>query len=259
MNIDISKVLTAGAITLVLGLQGAASVAQDAQSGAERAQNAAGEDRSQRATTLARSGAANRATAGDARLMDEWRMMRGEVVEAEALLRAEVGNGLNPVGSVRDLVLTPDGSEIQYILYETSYPYSFYGGKDGFARYDGVEFGMGRGFDVTLRLEAEDSAGAPEELTLTRDQARSRLVSRIVGEYLEFSGDQLREVRDLLIDKDSGAVRYYVVETDNEAMFGTEPRTIPADRVTIEDDGRLTTALRLEQLDSMQVYDSALL
>ena len=38
-----------------------------------------------------------------------------------------------------------------------------------------------------------------------------------------------------------------------------ERRTVPAARVTIADDGRVTAALRLRELDDMQLYDSALL
>ena len=195
----------------------------------------------------------------DQQLMESWAKMRGEVVEANEILSADVSNGLNPVGQVRDLVLTPDHKQVQYILYETPYPYSFYGAEDGFARYDGVEFENEATFDTTLRLDAEDSAGAPEELKLTRDQARERLVSRLIGSAMLFSDDTTREVDDILIDRDTGAVNYYVVETDEDSIFGAERRTVPAARVSIADDGQLTAALRLRELDDIQTYDPALL
>ena len=163
------------------------------------------------------------------------------------------------MGQVTDLVLTPDHKQVQYILYETPYPYSFFGAEDGFARYDGVEFYNDAELDTTLRFEAEDSAGAPEELKLTRDQARERLVSRVIGRPMEFADDTLREINDILIDRDTGAIVHYVVETDEDSIFRAERRTVPAARVTIADDGRVTAALRLRELDDMQLYDSALL
>lgn len=192
-------------------------------------------------------------------LRESWAKMRGELVEANELLSADVTNGRNPVGQVTDLVLTPDHKQVQYILYETPYPYSFFGAEDGFARYDGVEFYNDAELDTTLRFEAEDSAGAPEELKLTRDQARERLVSRVIGRPMEFADDTLREINDILIDRDTGAIVHYVVETDEDSIFRAERRTVPAARVTIADDGRVTAALRLRELDDMQLYDSALL
>jgi hypothetical protein len=155
--------------------------------------------------------------------------------------------------------LTPDHDQVQYILYETPYPFSFFGAEDGFARYDGVEFENEATFDTTLRLEAEDSAGAPEELTLTRDQARERLVSRVIGSAMVFADDTTREIDDILIDRDTGAVAHYVIETDEGSIFGGERRTVPAARVSIADDGQVTAALRLRELDGVQVYDAALL
>jgi hypothetical protein len=191
--------------------------------------------------------------------MESWAKMRGELVEANELLSADVTNGLNPVGQVTDLVLTPDHEQVQYILYETPYPYSFYGAEDGFARYDGVEFQSGAVFDTTLRLEAQDAAGAPQDLRLTRDQARERLVSRLIGSAMVFADDASREIDDILIDRDTGAVIHYVVETDANSIFRAERRTVPADRVTIADDGQVSAALRLRELADVQTYDPALL
>ena len=199
------------------------------------------------------------ATRNDEQLMESWAKMRGEVVEANEILSADVSNGLNPVGEVTDLVLTPDHDQVQYILYETPYPYSFYGAEDGFARYDGVAFENEATFDTTLRVDAEDSAGAPEELALTRDQARERLISRVIGSAMLFSDDTTREIEDILIDRDTGAIVHYVVETDEDSIFKAERRTVPAARVSIADDGQVTAALRLRELDDVQVYDPALL
>lgn len=193
-------------------------------------------------------------------LAEAWAKMRGELISAEELLNAEVGNGLHPVGEVVDLVMTRDGTQVQYILYKTPYPYTLVGGIDGFARYDGAEFDQGFS-DMTVRLEAEDSAGAPEKLTLTREQARRRLVSSLIGEPMLFVGNDAREIEDILIDKDTGAVIHYVVETKmgDSSLLDSERRTVPAARVKIDDDGDVVAALEISELAHVQVYDSALL
>ena len=191
-------------------------------------------------------------------LMETWAKLRGELIEANELLSADVNNTFNPVGQVTDLVLSPDHRQVQYILYETPFPYSFFGAEDGFARYDAIELEHGAGFDTTLRLEPADSARPPEQLTITRDEARDRLVSRVIGSDMQFV-DATREIDDLLIDRDTGAIVHYVVDTDPDALFGGETRTVPAARVTIADNGRISAALPLRELDSMQSYDPALL
>ena len=230
-----------------LGLLSAAIVLAFCSSGGAAAQ-------SQRS-----DGSSQPTTAADT-LAEAWAKMRGELISAEELLNAEVGNGLHPVGEVADLVMTRDGAQVQYILYKTPYPYTLVGGIDGFARYDGAEFDQGFS-DLTVRLEAEDSASAPEELTLTREQARRRLVSSLIGEPMLFVGNDARQIEDLLIDKDTGAVIHYVVETEdaNSSLFDSERRTVPAARVRIEEDGDVVAALEISELPHVQLYDPALL
>jgi hypothetical protein len=198
-------------------------------------------------------------TRNDRQLMESWSKLKGELVEANELLSADVTNGFNPVGQVTDLILTPDHRQVQYVLYETPYPWSLWGAADGFARYEGLEIENGPAFDTTLRLEADDAAGAPEQLELTRDQARERLVSRVIGSPMVFTDDATREIEDILLDRDTGAVIHYVIETDEDSVFRTARRTVPAARVSIADDGRVTAALRLREVDEAQIYDPALL
>lgn len=199
------------------------------------------------------------ASPADRALMESWAKLRGELVEADELLSADVTNGLNPVGEVTDLVLTKNHKQVQYILYETPYPYTFFGAEDGFAVYDGIEFQSDGTFDLTLLVDAEESAGAPEQLALTRGEARDRLASRVIGSAMLFADDTTREIADLLIDRDTGAIIHYVVETDEGSIYRGEPRTVPAARVSIGDDGQVMAALSLSELDGVQIYDPALL
>ncbi|MBN1239106.1 MAG: hypothetical protein JXB36_11425 [Gammaproteobacteria bacterium] len=191
--------------------------------------------------------------------LDEWSEMRGEVVGAEELLGADVSNGLNPVGTVTDLVLSADGSRVEYVLYETPYPWSFYGAEDGFATFDNVTIEHGASLDVDLVLNDAEAAQAPEELELTSDQARQRLVSRLIGEPMHFSGETEREIETLLIDRDTGAVTHYVVETDPDTLFRTARRTVPADSVTVDEEGVISASMQLAELEDVQEYDSTLL
>jgi hypothetical protein len=195
-------------------------------------------------------------TAND--LAEAYAKMRGEVISAEDLLDADVSNGLNPVGDVSDLVLTPDETQVQYILFETSYPYTLLGGLDGFASYDSVEFDQSF-FDFTVLLDGEGPTNAPRELELTREQARHRLVSRLIGEPMQFLGNDVREIEDILLDKDTGAILHYVVATEMGSLLDPERRTIPAARVAIEDDGSIVAALETTEIESVQIYDPELL
>ncbi|MBN1240984.1 MAG: hypothetical protein JXB36_20970 [Gammaproteobacteria bacterium] len=192
--------------------------------------------------------------------MESWAKMRGEVVKAEELLGADVTNGFNPLGSVTDLVLTADGRQVQYVLYEAPYPYSVFGAEDGFASYDNMEVeGGGASFDVVLRLEEEAAAQAPEALRVTRDQAEQRLVSRLIGEPMRFSGNAEREIEDILIDRDTGAVTHFVVETEENSVFRAQRRTVPADSVMIDETGTVVASMQLAELDNIQDYEPALL
>jgi hypothetical protein len=76
---------------------------------------------------------------------------------------------------------------------------------------------------------------------------------------MQFADDAAREIEDILIDKDTGAIIHYVVETDPESIFRAARRTVPAARVTVEEDGQITAALRLRELEDLQIYDPALL
>lgn len=190
---------------------------------------------------------------------ERWSEMEGQVVRAEELLEGNVSNGLNPIGTVSDLVLSEDGSRVEYILYEVPYPYSFFGAEDGFSTFEGVEFSRGVGLETEVRLSPDDRPRAPEELELTAAEAERRLVSRIINDSIFFSEEEARRVEDLLLDRESGEVLHYVVEMDPDAIFSADRRTVPAEQVRIDDQGEVTATVELAGLDDVQQYDSELL
>jgi sporulation protein YlmC with PRC-barrel domain len=192
------------------------------------------------------------------RVGQEWRRMRGEVVSAEDLLAAEVSNGFNPVGDVTDLILSEDGRQVQYVLFESSYPYTLRGGIDGFSSFDRVEITQNF-YDLTVLLPRDAPPSAPDELRLTRSQARQRLVSRLIDEPMQLAGNDLRQIEDILIDLDTGAVAHYVIETNAETLFNQDRRTVPASRVTIEEDGDVVASVGMDELDPVQQYPRELL
>lgn len=187
-----------------------------------------------------------------------WSEMREQVVNAEDLLAGDVSNGLNPVGSITDLVLSEDGSRIEFLMMEVPYPYEFYGGENGFVGFDRVDLQRGAGLAVDAVIDIDEPVSPPEELTLTHTEAENRLVSRVIGKHVHFASEGSRPITDILIERDTGRVTHYVVEMAEDAIFSTERRAIPADEISIEE-GTPSTEIELATIDDMQEYDSQFL
>lgn len=204
--------------------------------------------------------AAHAQSQSDQSEQDGWEAMEREVVRASDILAADVSNGLNPIGRVDDLVLSSDGSRVEYILYEAPYPYRLFGADEGFVTFDNVVFERGGGaLDMEVRLVDDEAPQAPEELRLTADEARERLVSRLVDEPMYFSEEDARRVEDVLIDRETGEITDYVVETQPDTLFRDARRTVPAERVEISGEGRISASVEVAELDEVQEYESGLL
>lgn len=184
----------------------------------------------------------------------EWTEMQDKVIKANVLMSADVTNAFNPLGSVRDLVLSQDSSSVEYVLYDVPYPYSFYGSDDGFASFDNVAIESPVMTDLQLRIDDEESARAKEELRLTKGEADHRLVSNIIGADISFPEENrtTKEIENLLINRKNGRVTHFVIEMDNDSLFSEAPRAIPADRVDIDERGRMSTRLSYNEVDDMQ-------
>ncbi|HEX5418477.1 MAG TPA: hypothetical protein VFY39_00625 [Gammaproteobacteria bacterium] len=89
-------------------------------------------------------------------------------------------------------------------------------------------------------------------------QAANRLVSRLLGSQLYFSGVGSRQIKDILIDRQSGKVMYYVVDMEPDSLFDAQPRTIPADKVSI-DKARVSTSIDFQAVDNLQKFNAAFL
>lgn len=188
---------------------------------------------------------------------ETWGEMSEQVVSAEDVLDGNVNNGLNAIGNVRDLVLSAEGDRVEFIMMEVPYPWSYYGGEDGFVAFDRVDFQRGPGLDVDVVIERDEPVSPPEELTLTATEAENRLVSRLIGQRVRFS-EGSREVTDMLIDRDSGVVTHWIVEMAEDALFSTDRRAIPADQISIEE-GTPSTQIEVATLDEYREYDSQFL
>lgn len=172
----------------------------------------------------------------------QWQEMRNSAVSAESMMTGDVTNGFNMLGNVEDLILNASGTQVQYILYDIPFPYSHYGSDKGFVAWDNIAVERGAGTGLDLRIDSEESAYAKDELKLTRAQGERRMVSKIIGSDVRFNDGQMREVEDILFDPDTGMLTHYVVQFDNETLFGDDPRRIPASMVSIHSNGTLSIA-----------------
>ncbi|MDT0575809.1 hypothetical protein RM533_06380 [Croceicoccus sp. F390] len=165
---------------------------------------------------------------------------RKNMASAGNVMSGDVTNGFNMLGNIRDLILTPNGSQVEYVLYEVPFPWSTYGANDrGFVAWDNVAIEGSFGGDLNIRIDDDADAQSPDRLTLTAAQAERRLASNIIGSMLTFSDGQQREIEDILFDRNSGAITSYVVQFDNQSVFGSDTRRIPASAVTMQADGRM--------------------
>jgi hypothetical protein len=193
-------------------------------------------------------------------LWTQWRGMQEKLVSAKDLLAGEVSDGFNPIGRIRDLVLTSNREQVQYVLYETPFPYSVIDQQeDGFVAFDQTSIERDLGYGLKVRFDAGADRGLPERLTLTASQADRRLASNLIGEPLYFEGDDWRTIEDLLVDRDTGQVTHYVIEMNQQSLFNENPLAVPAELVTIENGSLITAPLDLAELAGMQEYDLALL
>lgn len=189
-----------------------------------------------------------------------WTQMRGEVVSAEDVLSADVTNGVAHVSEVRELVLSSDGSRVQYVLYEVPYPYQPFDGRDGFTTFERLDFAPGRGAGVDVRFADEAAHRAPDQLTLTAGEADHRLVSNVLSQPMYFSDDETREIVDVLIDRETGELTHYVVEMEQTSLFNRELRAIPADSVEIDEAGGVHATIGVGGVAQVaQPYDESFL
>jgi hypothetical protein len=172
----------------------------------------------------------------------QWQQANNETVSADRIMRGDVTNGFNMLGTIDDLILNEQGNRIEYVLYEVPQSYLLYGNDDGFVRWDNVALERGYGAGVDVRIDDDAEAGAKEELTITRREAGSRMVSRIVGSEMMFAGGTMREIEDILFDPESGMITHFVVELDEDSLFDSDTRRIPATMVNMDAQGRWMAA-----------------
>lgn len=189
----------------------------------------------------------------------QWSEMRSEAVSASELLTGDVTNVLNPVGTIKELILTEDSRKVEYILYDVPFPYHFYGTDDGFVAFDNVELEHGGFGDINARFDDEASAQKPDQLKLTASQVDHRGVSRLVGEQVVFQGDAVRTLSDMLVHPETGMVTHFVVEMNPEAIFATDTRAIPADMVRVKNSGLMQASVTVDKALGMKEYDPSML
>jgi uncharacterized protein YrrD len=192
-------------------------------------------------------------SASQAQSSSDWQTKREKTVSAQELMGADVYNVATLVGNVRDLVLSEDGSRVEYVLYEIPYPYVLHGASNGYAAFENLAVGASAGgLGRDLRFAGDASPEDPQTLEITRAEADNRLLSRVLGQTVTFSGDETRPLEDVLIDRESGKITGYVVNEDPDAWFNEAPRVVPPDQVTIGDDGNVTAETEFAALEPVR-------
>jgi hypothetical protein len=197
--------------------------------------------------------------ASDQERRAQWKQMRTEAVSAASILSGDVTSALNAVGTVEELILSDNSRDIQYVLYDVPYPYGYSGSDDGFVAFENVALEHGSFDDLDVRFDDAADVQASDRLRLTAAEADHRAVSRLMGEPVVFDNDQKRTLSDILVHPQSGKVTHFVIEMNPEAIFTEEPRAIPANRVRIEKNGRMSASLTLAEAREMKDYDRSML
>lgn len=191
--------------------------------------------------------------------LDRWADMARRVVTAHELIGSSVTNGVTPMGMISDFVLTPDGADVQYLLFEVPYPLTLWGAQDGFVEFEDVSFERTAGLDLEVRFDEEESLRLPEEFEATRADVEYRLASYLIKQRAHFEDGEALDIENLLVDAVTGAVTHLVVETDPEAIIRSDRRAVPTENVEIREDGRVFVSLHSEALDGVQNFDPAFL
>ncbi|MEQ5788166.1 hypothetical protein J3454_09695 [Erythrobacter sp. NFXS35] len=178
---------------------------------------------------------------------NDWAMQReqqrqanmAERVSAEEMLDGDISNGFNPIASVDDLILSPDGRQVQYVLFDQRGLYFPLNSGNGFVEWSNVDVRPGFGFDPELVVSDVESGKEPQEIALTRSQANRRMVSNLLDSSLTFTDGRTLPVSDILFHPDTGMLSDYVVQMNADSLFDDDQRRVPASMVTVDANGGL--------------------
>lgn len=191
--------------------------------------------------------------------LESWSDMSRRAVSARQLIGSSVTNGVTPMGMVQDIMLTPDRTQIEYVLIEVPYPVTLWGAEDGFVAFEDVDIARTAQLDLEVRVDEGESVRLPEELDSVEIAAAERLASRLLDRPARFEDGATLQIKNLLINPDTGTVTHYVVETNPEAIIRSARRAVPTRYVEVRDDGMVVVPLRVEELDDLQEFDTAFL
>lgn len=190
----------------------------------------------------------------------EWRRMQEEVISAKDLLGAELSNGERVIGKVGDLALSEESTRVERVLFEVPYAYRVEQGRNhGFVEFEDLVVETSPD-ELRARIADGATPKPPEALELVAQEADNRLASNILDAWLQFSNDELREIDNLLIDRDSGRITHYVIDMEAESVFDQNRRLIPAENVYVSTQGYVTASITLREADLIaQDYSQDLL
>lgn len=193
----------------------------------------------------------------DQNVATQWQEMRKEAVSARSILAGDVKNRFNPLGQVSYLILNEAGDQIEYVVWNTPYPYSgIYMADDGFVNYDAVDVEHGITGEINLIVKNAEVSLPRDQLKITRSEADHRMVDKLIGSEIEFADGTIREVEDILIQPETGKITHYVVAMDPDEFFDEELRTIRANQVKVSNEGNIRADLNADEVEQQQDFDT---
>lgn len=193
----------------------------------------------------------------DQQTWNTWLEERNKVVPASDILAGNLTSGFNAIGNVEELILNEEGNKLEYVLYESFWPPSIHG-TGGFVYFDDIKLERGAGNNIDVRFDNEQDQQKSDTLELTAEEVKNRRVSRLIGDEVKFS-DQELNIEDLFVDPTTGEVTHLIVDANQENLFGREFRAIPVDQVDFSQD-QPTVNMQVSELGQQeQEYDPDLI
>ena len=148
-----------------------------------------------------------------------------EPVSAHSLIHTDIEGEGTAFAIVDDFVLSSDGSEIEFVLFEMKEGVATEAQSLSFVPWTNVDINS-NGLERDLMIVGNENSG-PQELSMTRAEANTRILSRILDSDLVFADGVVRPIDDIIFDPQSGEVDDYIV------AFEDDDRRVPAEFVSV--------------------------
>jgi sporulation protein YlmC with PRC-barrel domain len=176
------------------------------------------------------------------------------MIKASNILYSDISNGLNTFGRVDNVLLDKNGDSVEYLFFEKSDSFRPASSGKGFVEMSNVDFNPASAGEVQVLVKDTDAQRKPQELKVSYSEAESRLLSRVLDKSIKFSDQEIRRIDDILIDRDTGSIKYFTVDMATDSFFSDDVRAIPADEVNITWSGTVTSSASIADISRHRKY-----